>query len=69
MSREFLRDLFERVAATYVQSFIGLLMVSGNLNIDAVEAALVAAIPAALSVVKGVLARRFGDPESAALKR
>lgn len=65
MTKAFLIDLAERVAATYLQSFIGLLLVSGALDIDTLKAAALAAVPAALAVVKGVLARKVGDPESA----
>lgn len=67
MSRKFLVDLAERVVATYIQSFLGLLLVADAIDIGAVKAALVAAAPAALAVVKGVLAKRLGDPESASV--
>ncbi len=60
-------DLAERVVATYIQSFLGLLLVADAIDIGAVKAALVAAAPAALAVVKGVLAKRLGDPESASV--
>lgn len=67
--KTWLIDIAERVVATYIQSVLGLLAVSGPLNIDAIQVALVAAIPAVLSVLKGTLARFVGDPESASLIR
>ena len=59
MSRSFLVDLVERAVATYVQTVIGLLIVSGVTDLAAVQSAAVAAIPAGLSVVKSVLAERY----------
>lgn len=62
---EFLRDAVERIISTYVQALIGLLLVSGVTDWTAVQAALVAAIPAALAALKAIIAQRFGDPDSA----
>lgn len=67
MSREFLKDLAERAFATYVEALIGFLIVSGVTDLSVVKSALVAAIPAALSVIKSGLAKLTGDPESASL--
>lgn len=58
-TRPFVRDLTERAVATYAQTFLGLLIASGVVDISAVKAAAVAAIPAALSVVKSLIAERF----------
>ena len=55
----FYRDLAERAIATYIQVVLGLLIVSGVTDLTVVKTALVAGIPAALSVVKSVLAERF----------
>ena len=57
----FWRDLAERAIATYVQTFIGLLIVAWGTTVDlaAVQAAAVAAVPAALSVVKSALAEKY----------
>lgn len=66
LSKKFVLDLVERACWTYVQSFLGLLMVSGPLDLDAVRLALVAALPAALAVIKGAGARLVGDKDSAA---
>jgi uncharacterized membrane protein len=59
ISRPFLRDLAERAIATYVQVLIGLLMVSGVTDLSVVKTAAIAAIPAALSVVKSAIAERY----------
>jgi hypothetical protein len=65
--KKFLLDTAERAVATYVEVVIGLLLVSGPLDLDKVEVALVGAIPAALAVVKAALASRLGRKGSAAL--
>lgn len=72
MTQRFLRDLAERVGATYVQAFLGLLLASGfgvdgTVELSVVVKAAIAAIPAALSLLKGLLARSVGDRESASL--
>lgn len=67
MTRKFLLDVAERAVATYAQCFVGLLLVSGATNLDAISTALVAAIPAALSVVKSALASHYGEKGTAAL--
>lgn len=61
------KGMAERAVATYVQTFLGLVIASPGLNIDAVEAALVAAIPAALSVVKSSIAAFVGDKGTASM--
>ncbi|GAA2825477.1 holin [Kitasatospora sp. CM 4170] len=65
----FFRDLLERTLATYAVTLLGLLTASGVdlTDLGALQAAVIAAIPAGLSVVKGVLATLVGDPNSAAL--
>jgi hypothetical protein len=72
MTNRFIRDLVERVASTYVQAFLGLLLASGFgvdgvLDLSLVVKAGIAALPAALSLAKGLLARSVGDKESASL--
>lgn len=67
-SHKFLADLFERAFATYLQAFAGFLIAGGiAINIATIEAAGLAAIPAALSVLKSMIATHFGDPDSASL--
>lgn len=67
--RQFILDLAERTAATYVQAFLGLMLADGFdlLSIGELESAALAAIPAALAVVKSGVATFVGDPASAAL--
>lgn len=57
---KFLLGTAERAIATYVEVVVGLLLVAGPLDLDKVEVALVAAIPAALAVVKAAIASRVG---------
>ena len=69
--KDFLIDLLERSMATYVETFLGLLIASG-LGTPAdrmalLEKAAIAAIPAALAVAKAGLAKFKGDPNSASL--
>lgn len=74
MTKRYIRDLVERVGSTYVQAFVGLLLASGFgvdgvLDLSLVVKAGIAALPAALSLVKGLLARTVGDQESASLAK
>lgn len=67
-TKAFLIDLAERAFATYLQAFIGFLVAGATeVNLSVIESAGLAAIPAALSVVKSMIASRVGDPDSAAL--
>lgn len=67
------RDLVERVVLTYVETFIGLLIVdSANWTVvgdvlSTGRSAGVAALPAALSLVKSLLAKLVSNPTSASL--
>lgn len=71
MSNTFTVDLAERVLASYFFTLIALLLADGFdfTNVTALKAAALAAIPAALSVIKGFIARSIGDPNSASLVR
>ena len=66
-------DLLERVAATFVQAFLGALVAGGWFDIDGirdmsiVQTAGVAGIVAVLAVVKGVVAKFVSDRNSASL--
>lgn len=64
MNKTFLADLAERAIATYIQTLLGLLIVSGVTDFSVVATAAVAAIPATLSVVKSILAERYKPAES-----
>jgi hypothetical protein len=61
------KDMAERALSTYIQAALGLLIASPGLDIGKVEACLVAAIPAALSVVKSMVAAFVGDKGTASL--
>lgn len=69
MMRRFWLDLAERTVATYVVALLGLLAADGFdlTSLGALKAAGVAALPAALTVVKSAAASLVGDPTSAAL--
>jgi hypothetical protein len=56
-------DTVERVAGTYAVTFLGLLLADGFdlTNLGAVKAAAIAAVPAALSVVKAAVGSVIGD--------
>ena len=55
MSKTAVVDVAERAVATYVEAFLGLLLASGVLDVSALKAAAVAAVPAALSVIKSAV--------------
>jgi hypothetical protein len=61
-------DLIYRVARTYAVTFLGFLVaiVPFHLSYSVLAAAGAAAAPAALAVIKGFIASRFGDPNTAA---
>lgn len=61
MTKEWLKDAAERVLATYLEAFCGLLIASsaGMMSLSSVRAAALAAIPAALSVLKSIAASRL----------
>jgi len=65
----YLLDLAERTAATYATTYLGLLLATGFdlTNVGALKAAAIAALPAALTVIKGALSTFVGDPGTAAM--
>ena len=71
--KKYLLDLAERVLATYFETLVGLLIVDWadftdiSHFLDFGTSAAVAAIPAALAVLKGGLARFRGDRENPSL--
>lgn len=67
--RAYLLDLTERVVGTYAFTFVGLLLANGAdiTNLAADKVAAISAIPAALSVIKGVLGHFVGDPNTASV--
>jgi hypothetical protein len=69
-------DTLERTVATFVEAFVGGLLAPGvidavadqpNISLSGVQSAALAAIVAALAVVKAAVAKLRGDPESASL--
>lgn len=59
LDRVWLFDAIERSLSTYIQSFIGFLIVSGVTDLSAVKTAAIAAIPAGLSLLKSLIAQRY----------
>ncbi|MET7795630.1 hypothetical protein [Streptomyces decoyicus] len=66
-ARTFARDLVERVIATFLQAFIGGIAVTQPLDGSMWYAALAGGVAAALSLVKGLLARWKAVRNSASL--
>jgi hypothetical protein len=66
----YLKDLLERVVATFVMAYLGVALSSapdGGLSIKASDAALIAGIAAVGSLIKGIAAKRLGTPDTASL--
>lgn len=64
------KDIAERVVATYIEAFLGLSLAGGvfdatGLHLTAVRQAAIAAIPAALALLKGLVATYVGNRSSA----
>lgn len=57
------KDVVERAAWTAAQAFLAIYTVGG---VDELKAAATAGVAAAISVLKGFVATRVGDPSSAA---
>lgn len=61
IDRTWLKDVAERTIATYVQAFLGLLLAgwaTDTVDLSVVQSAAIAAVPAALAVLKGAIAKR-----------
>lgn len=69
----YVRDLIERVVATFVTAFLGVLVTGGVFDVShlrdasAWQAAGLAGVAAVLSLVKGIVAKFVGDRDSASL--
>jgi len=69
----YIRDLVERVASTFVITFLGTLVTGGWFDIahirdtSALQAAGLAAIAAVLSLIKGLVAKFVANRDSASL--
>jgi hypothetical protein len=69
-ARTYARDLAERVVATFVVTLAGVLVAAGPadmFNLDFWEGAFAAAVAAAGSLLKGLIARAVGDKNSASV--
>ena len=66
--RQWLRDTVERTAATFVQTFLALVLAAWQTGVDlaTVQAAALAGLAAALAVVKAAVAARWGGDVSPA---
>jgi hypothetical protein len=62
VNRAYWEDLGERVATTYAVSFVGLVAAQGThlLTVSSLRSAALAAIPACLSVVLGLMGAKVG---------
>ncbi|MEU5036543.1 hypothetical protein AB0G48_20690 [Streptomyces rubiginosohelvolus] len=63
------RDLAERVAATFLQAFVGGLVLTSPFDISMWQAAAVGGVGAALALVKGIVARWRDVTHSASLAK
>ncbi|MCX4540506.1 hypothetical protein [Streptomyces sp. NBC_01565] len=63
------RDLAERVLSTFLQAFVGALVVSTPLDVSMWQTAAMAGVAAAVSLVKGLVARVRSVANSASLAR
>ncbi|MGW0626412.1 hypothetical protein [Streptomyces sp. NPDC002758] len=59
------RDLLERVLVTFLQAFVGGIVITQPLNGSMWYAAAAGGVGAALSLLKGLFARAVGDKNSA----
>jgi hypothetical protein len=69
MTKQWLRDTIERVASTFVEAFIGVMLLTlpeNWLDVSALRAAAVSALIAALAVVKAAIASRTANTVSPA---
>ncbi len=69
MMKQWLRDTAERVLATYLEVWLGLVIASklDVLDVTSLKAFTIAAIPSALVVLKAAVATKYGDGDSAAM--
>jgi hypothetical protein len=61
----FTRDLLERVLRTFVAAVASAWLVTGEFS----EAALLAAVSAGVTAVIGLIAKNFGDPDTASFRK
>ncbi|MEU4502671.1 hypothetical protein [Streptomyces sp. NPDC024089] len=68
-AKTYARDLAERVLATFLQAFVGGLVLTAPLDLAMWQAAAVAGVAAAGSLLKGLLARWRDVTNSASLAK
>ncbi|MGW0938884.1 hypothetical protein [Streptomyces sp. NPDC002666] len=68
-AKTYARDLAERVIATFLQAFVGGLVLTQPFDVSMWQAAAVAGVAAAASLVKGLVARWRDVTNSASLAR
>lgn len=68
-AKTYARDLMERVTATFVQGFVGGIVVTQPLDASMWYAAAAGGAAAVLSLLKGLLAKFRGHADSASLSR
>ena len=61
----YVRDLVERVIVTFLQAFVGGIVITQPLDASMWYAAASGGVAAVLSLLKGVVARAIGDKNSA----
>jgi ABC-type molybdate transport system substrate-binding protein len=66
MDAAYVKDLVERIAATFVVAFLGVYLVAPE-SLSNTKAAAMAGVAAAGSLIKGLLAKFLGNPETASL--
>ena len=59
------KDVLERVVATFIQAFLGIYVVGGDIGNS--KTAALAGATAALSLIKGLVAGKFGDGSASAV--
>lgn len=71
MDRRLLIDIAERTLFTYLEVFLGIVIADGFtdglVDMTVLQTAAVSALPAALAVLKGLIASRKGNPDSASM--
>ncbi|MFJ3663168.1 holin [Streptomyces sp. NPDC090119] len=68
-ARTYARDLAERVVATFLQAFVGALILTSPFDLGMWQAAAMGGVAAALSLIKGMLARARSVSNSASLAK
>jgi hypothetical protein len=69
MNKAWLIDAAERIASTFLEAFLAIVVAAGvdTINVSTLRAALVAGLTAVLSFLKTLAASRVGKPTSASL--